>query len=366
MVQQPRASLLIALAIATISLSPKVTEAAVGRVTEQTGPTEIVRNKQSLSSSVNAPVETNDTIVTARARAKLEFEDRTTVQITEQSKLVIDDFVYDPRKGSGKLALKMALGTARYASGQIAKNNPQQVSVKTPTASIAVRGTDFSMTVDELGRSLVMLLPSCDSKGCVTGAIEVSNEAGSVVLEQAYQATLVRSTNTPPTAPVVVNLDQININNYLIVTPPQQFRDEELQQDSKTALDINFLNQDFLKYNALDEDELRRFTALDQNFLDGNFLVNMLDISTAQLAMSQEQFAMQNQMLPGYNAATELKYYIDADDDTKLVLDRSVSHIARVIVNKEHNMVLNITQDGVAITQPVNRSGSTTISIVQK
>ena len=304
--------------------------------------------------------------MTARARAKLEFEDRTTVQITEQSKLVIDDFVYDPRKGSGKLALKMALGTARYASGQIAKNNPQQVSVKTPTASIAVRGTDFSMTVDELGRSLVMLLPSCDSKGCVTGAIEVSNEAGSVVLEQAYQATLVRSTNTPPTAPVVVNLDQININNYLIVTPPQQFRDEELQQDSKTALDINFLNQDFLKYNALDEDELRRFTALDQNFLDGNFLVNMLDISTAQLAMSQEQFAMQNQMLPGYNAATELKYYIDADDDTKLVLDRSVSHIARVIVNKEHNMVLNITQDGVAITQPVNRSGSTTISIVQK
>lgn len=304
--------------------------------------------------------------MTARARAKLEFEDRTTVQITEQSKLVIDDFVYDPRKGSGKLALKMALGTARYASGQIAKNNPQQVAVKTPTASIAVRGTDFSMTVDELGRSLVMLLPSCDSKGCVTGAIEVSNEAGSVVLEQAYQATLVRSTNTPPTAPVVVNLDQININNYLIVTPPQQFRDEELQQDSKTALDINFLNQDFLKYNALDEDELRRFTALDQNFLDGNFLVNMLDISTAQLAMSQEQFAMQNQMLPGYNAATELKYYIDADDDSKLVLDRSVSHIARVIVNKEHNMVLNITQDGVAITQPVNRSGSTTISIVQK
>jgi len=319
-----------------------------------------------LPSRVNTAVESNDTIITARARAQLTFDDNTTVKITEQSKLVIDDFVYDPRKGSGKLALKMALGTARYASGQIAKNNPQQVAVKTPTASIAVRGTDFSMTVDELGRSLVMLLPSCDNRGCVTGAIEVSNEAGTVLLEQAYQATLVRSISTPPTAPVIVSIDQANINNLLIVAPPPQIKQEEIQQETKTALDINFLNKDFLKYNALDEDELKKFSALDQNFLDGEFLVNMLDISNAQLAMSQEQFAMQNQMLPGYNAATELKYYIDADDDSKLVLDRSVGHIARVIVNREHNMILNITQDGVAITQPVNRSGSTTITIVQK
>jgi hypothetical protein len=319
-----------------------------------------------MSSQVNAPVEANDTIITARARAKLEFDDRTTVQITEQSRLVIDDFVYDPKKGTGKLALKMALGTARYASGQIAKNNPQQVAVRTPTASIAVRGTDFSMTVDELGRSLVMLLPSCDARGCVTGAIEVSNEAGSVLLEQAYQATVVRSTATPPSAPVIVNIDQLNINNMLIIVPPPQFQEEQYQKENKTALDINFLNQDYLANNELDNDELSRFTALDQNFLDGNFLVNMLDVSNAQLAMSQEQFAMENQMLPGYNAATQLKYYIDADDESKLVLDRSVSHIARIIVNKDQNLLLNITQDGVAITQPVNRSGSTVITIIQK
>jgi len=358
--------LLIALATITISLLPRATEAGVGRVTEQTGPTEIVRNKKSLSSRVNAPVESNDTIITARARAKLEFEDKTTVQITEQSKLVIDDFVYDPKKGSGKLALKMALGTARYASGQIAKNNPQQVAVKTPTASIAVRGTDFSMTVDELGRSLVMLLPSCDAKGCVTGAIEVSNEAGSVLLEQAYQATLVRSLLTPPTAPVIVTVDQANINNMLIVAPPPQVKEEDLQQDTKTALDVNFLNQDFLKYNALDEDELKKFSALDQNFLDGELLVNMLDASNAQLAASQEQLATQNQLLPGYNAASGLKYYADADDESKLVLDKSAAHIARVIIDQEHAITLNISQDGVALTQQVNRSPSTTITIIQK
>ena len=107
--------------------------ATIGKVTEQSGPTEIVRNKKSISSSVNAGIEMNDTIITARAKTKLEFEDKTVVNITEQSKLIIDDFVYDPKKGSGKLAIKVALGTARYASGQIAKNNPQAVDVQTWT-----------------------------------------------------------------------------------------------------------------------------------------------------------------------------------------------------------------------------------------
>jgi hypothetical protein len=179
-------------------LSPINSFAGIGKVTEQTGPTEILREKKSISSNVNTGVEMNDTVSTARGKAELTFDDKTTVKLTEHSKLVIDDFVYDPKKGTGKLALNMAMGTARYASGQIAKNNPQQVAIKTPTATIAVRGTDFSMTVDELGRSLVILLPSCDSKGCVTGAIEVSNLAGVVLLDVPYQATMVSSTSSPP------------------------------------------------------------------------------------------------------------------------------------------------------------------------
>ena len=125
------------LAAATLLLSISLTNvfAGVGKVTEQTGPTEIVRNKNSIPSKVGSGVEMNDTIVTAKAKAKLTFEDNTTVNITEQSKLVVDDFVYDPKKGSGKLAMKVVMGTARYASGQIAKTNPQQVAINTPTAT---------------------------------------------------------------------------------------------------------------------------------------------------------------------------------------------------------------------------------------
>ncbi len=339
--------------------------AAVGRVTEQTGPTEIVRNKRSLSSQVNTPVEMNDTIVTAKSRAQLTFEDNTTVKITEQSKLVIDDFVYDPRKGSGKVAMKVVLGTARYASGQIAKTNPQNVNVQTPTATVAVRGTDFSMTVDELGRSLIVLLPSCDNRGCVTGAISVKNDVGEVLLEHAYQATVVASLTTPPTAPIIISVDQSNINNMSIVSPPPEVREEEIDKSTKTALDINFLNQDLLKYNALDEDELKKYRELDVNYLDGELLANLLDLSTAQLAASQESILSERTMLPGYNPASGLVYTM-SDDEDKLVLRRATTHIAQVIVSKEADAVINITQDSAPLTQQINRGGTTVITIIQK
>ena len=305
-----------------------------------------------------------DTVVTAKSKVMLTFEDHTTVKITEQSKLLIDDFVYDNKKGTGKLALKVALGTARYASGQIAKSNPQSVNIQTPTASIAVRGTDFSMTVDELGRSLVVLLPSCDAKSCVTGAIEVSTEAGSVFMNQAYQATLVASRTEPPTKPLVLPLDQANINNLLIVSPPKQLDEQKYQQENKTALDINFLDKDLLKYDALDVDELKKFSMLDINYLDFNLLPNILDESNAALAASQESMLEQKTMLPGYNEASGLKYGVD--ENGKLILTKIANHTAQITIDKEADIVLNITQDGSPLIQKVNGGGTTTITITQK
>jgi len=342
--------------------------AGVGRVTEQTGPTEIVRNKKSTPSSVNTAVEMNDTVVTARAKARLEFVDKTTVNITEQSKITIDEFVYDPKSGSGKLAMKMVQGTARYASGQIAKNSPQNVNVTTPTATVAVRGTDFSMTVDELGRSLVMLLPSCDNSGCVTGAILVSNDAGSVLMDTAYQTTIVTSLTSAPSAPVIITIDQSNINNLLIVAPPPEIVAENIREKTnqlRTALDVNFLNKDLLKFDELDQDQLKKFAELDVNFLEVNLLVNMLDLSNQQLAANQEAMLAEKTMLPNYNAASGLTYGL-SENESSLVLRKQAAHLAQITVDLEADLVLNIAQDGAPLTQQVNRGGTTTITIIQR
>jgi hypothetical protein len=345
-------------------ISAHNTHAAVGKVTEQSGPTEIVRNKKSMESKVNSPVEMNDTIVTAKAKAKLTFEDNTTVNITEQSKLVIDDFVYDPKKGSGKLAMKMVMGTARYASGQIAKSNPQNVAVNTPTATVAVRGTDFSMTVDELGRSLIMLLPSCDKKTCVTGAISVKNDAGEVFMDQPFQTTIVTSLNVMPSKPVIVSIDPNNINNMLIVVPPKETKeDDEKQSNTINPLDLNFLDRDLLKYDELNKDYLV-FDFLGMNYLEVNLLPNMLDESTRTLMASQESLLEQATMLPGYSEASGLKYGVT--DEGKLILTKAAQHTAFVVVNKEASLVLNISQDAVPLYQKVNSGGTTTINIIQR
>jgi hypothetical protein len=358
--------LLLQLVTATLllSTSPINSAAPVGRVTEQTGPTEILRNKKSVESSINTAVEMQDTVTTARSRVTLSFEDKTTVKITEQSKLVIDDFVYDASKGTGKLAMRVALGTARYASGQIAKNNPQAVNVRTPTATVAVRGTDFSMTVDELGRSLVMLLPSCDTKGCVTGAILVSNEAGSVLLDVAYQATVVNSLTSAPSTPAVISIDQANINNMLIVSPPPEIKDTAYRVD-KTALDKNELDVDLLAFKDLDKNELDEKNAIDRNDLE----VDLLALAETDELSAQNKTALGNafekNILPNYNPATNIGYYFN-DDKSKITLYRRPDHVAEVTVSTESNATININQGGVQVRQQVNQGGNTAITIVQK
>jgi hypothetical protein len=305
-----------------------------------------------------------DTVTTAKSRVTLSFEDKTTVKITEQSKLVIDDFVYDASKGTGKLAMRVALGTARYASGQIAKNNPQAVNVRTPTATVAVRGTDFSMTVDELGRSLVMLLPSCDTKGCVTGAILVSNEAGSVLLDVAYQATVVNSLTSAPSTPAVVSIDQANINNMLIVSPPPEIKETAYRVD-KTALDKNELDVDLLAFKDLDKNELDEKKAIDRNDLE----VDLLAFAETDELSAQNKTALGNafekNILPNYNPATNIGYYFN-DDKSQITLYRRPDHIAEVTVSTESNAVININQGGVQVRQQVNQGGNTAITIVQK
>jgi len=209
--------------------------AGIGVVLDNKGSAcEIQRGKTKMSGQKGAAVESMDTYITGSCVSNIQFKDDTKVRITENSKLLIDDFVFDPKKSdAGKLAIKAAMGTVRYTSGQIAKNNPQRVNIKTPTASIAVRGTDFTMTVDEAGQSLVVLVPSCkdeseqkqfemDEQRCKVGKIEVTTAAGTVELDKAFEATFVMSNSIKPTPPVIMNTIESKINNNLILVRPPE------------------------------------------------------------------------------------------------------------------------------------------------
>jgi hypothetical protein len=230
-----------------------------------------------------------DTVKTGKGKVAIGFIDDTRVDVTQHSKLIIDEFVYDPNTKTGSLSLKAALGTVRYASGQIAKTSPTNVQIKTPTATIGVRGTDFSMTIDEVGSSTIILLPSCDTNGnCFVGEISVESDAGMVIMNQAFQATVVDTISSRPLKPVIVDLEESLINNLLIISKPREIKEAIATQELNkvaTALDIDFLKFEELEVDYLEIEEDEYVSMLDTDFLDQNFLADILEQLNRQLAL---------------------------------------------------------------------------------
>ena len=206
LIQPDHLKVTLILSVLVCLLSSSLAE--VGNVTAQTRAAQITRKGDKILTEVDTPVEMRDLIQTLKGRADIKFVDDTKVSVTEYSKLLIDEFVYNPEKKTGKLSLKAALGTIRYSSGKIAKNSRQNVKIKSPTASVSVRGTDFTMNVQEDGASSFILLPSTDEAGkSYVGSIDVSTLGGTVTLNQAYEATTVTTAIAPPTPPQVIQQD---------------------------------------------------------------------------------------------------------------------------------------------------------------
>jgi len=357
--------------------------AAVGTITEQVNtPPSIQRSKTTLTGTKGTGVEMADSINTTRGKVGIVFADDTKVQVNENSKLVIDEFVYDPKnKDAGKLALNMASGTVRYASGAIAHNNPNKVAINTPTATVAVRGTDFTATVDELGESTVILLPSCPRKDmmpdeierlCKTGKIDVINDAGTVTLDQPFQGTKVTARNIPPTRPAILHLNEDGISNILILTPPQEIKNalkqrEEEKQMAVTALSQNFLQGVDLGSVLAAQNATFLSNSLERNFLDQDFLANVLTLLNEQLAAEFGNLLAPktNSLLPDYKKETGVVATVDAVS-VQLCRTDSASNTNCITTPKEQNSTIIQNQsENVAIKNRINAGGNTYITIKQ-
>jgi hypothetical protein len=353
----------------------QISYGAIGTVTEQVNtPASIQRKSQTLTGAKGTGVEMDDAIKTQSGKIGITFQDDTRVQVNENSKLVIDDFVYDPKSKSGKLGAKIALGTVRYASGQIAKNAPQNVALSTPTATVAVRGTDFTATVDELGQSTFVLLPSCPTdrptrtlkdieSTCKVGEIEVFTEMGSVILNQPFQATRVTTRMLSPSKPVILNLSENAIETLLMSTPDEmKSNKEDHRRVMKGPLDIDFLKEQGLT-NALD-DSARQFyqDKLSQNFLDNSFLANIFDIMGN--ALNEKLLNEVDSMLPDYKKSSGIT--VTKDDPTvSLCRDNGADRIC-ITTPQTQNSTLYMTQNNIEFKNRVNQGGNTIITVTQK
>ena len=292
-----------------------------------------------------------DTVKTGNGKVGIEFIDATRVDVTQHSKLIIDEFVYDPNSGTGKLSLKASLGTVRYASGQIAKNSATNVKITTPTATIGVRGTDFTMTIDEVGSSTIILLPSCDTNGnCFVGEISVESDAGQVILNQAFQATVVDTVASRPLTPVILDLDEDMISNLMIVSKPaaiEKMQSEEGLNEVADALDIDFLQFDDLEIDYLEEDESQFRTGLEIDFLEQNFLADILAQINKELAKAmRSEFDKQKSVdgiVLGKHPETGV-IILDEDPEWVWIREDASGAYIELRLDKEYGYVLNIIQ----------------------
>ena len=352
--------------------------AAIGTITEQVNaPPSIVRKSATLPAKKGSGVEADDNVRTTAGKVGITFTDNTRVQINENSKLVIDSFVFDPnaKKSAGKLAMNVALGTVRYTSGKVAHNNPDSVKIKSPTATIAVRGTDFTLTVDEIGRSTIILLPACPKgwidleRDCVTGKIEVITDEGKVIMDQAFQATRVDSRESKPFKPTIINLSEDQINNLLILSPPKELRESEEEKqrrrvEMRGALDVDFLAENKL-VDVLEQQQKEVYQdKLSRNFLDQDFLANVLDIINAQLAAQLDLLGKtKTGLLPDFVPTSGVVAEVD---DLQVTLCREGGGDVQCIsVPKNQNTTITQTQGPIEIKNRVNSGGSTIINATQ-
>lgn len=317
----------------------------IGEVRESSGVNSILRDKESIQTE---SIELYDQAQTAKGRMLIEFLDKAELQLKEHSLVLIDEIYYDPDPKLSKMSLKMAMGTARFASGKLGLVNNANIKIETPTATIAVRGTDFTTTIDELGRSLVILLP--DDKGNPSGVIEVSNMGGTVVLDEAYAATMVTTTDTPPTTSTIINgITPALIDNMFIVNPPSEVKqriEEELQdeqEEDQGLLDIDFLEFTELEEDELEEDELEEFSELDIDELNVEFLLDFLSIvDSGDLFDTLGEFEIKGARR-GLNDESQFNVFLR---DGNLVLYRNVNGLIEISFAAGGNFTLDTRTPG--------------------
>ena len=343
-------------------------KAEIGKITELTGPGVIERHNNELTANVDSSIESNDTVITRNARSLITFEDDSVVRITENSRLVIDDFVYDTNQNSGRLAMNVALGTVKFTSGRIAHNNNENVRITTPTATVSVRGTDFSMSVDELGRSVIALLPSCPagvpegSDRCGVGEIEVWNEAGTTTLNKPYQAVVVDSATKEPSRIFTLDISSDLINNDLLIALPDDVKEIRQIENEHTVLDADLLAFKQIDINFLEEDQFEKsLEPIDR--LDIDLLDNALDASNRALEQDLDQLAEKEGVLPGFKNVSGLQASYN-EQEIRLYRE-SANQLFSVKTDRDAGGLVEISQNGIATKTQINSASNVVVNIFQ-
>ena len=124
--------------------------ADVGQIKVATGQVSVDRKGQSLPGKVGMPLETDDVVRTGvDGSVGITMRDNSLLSAGPNSILSLERFEFDPITNEGRFDAQLRRGTLAVVSGRIAKKTPQAMTVRTPSAVLGVRGTEFVVSVDD-------------------------------------------------------------------------------------------------------------------------------------------------------------------------------------------------------------------------
>jgi hypothetical protein len=157
---------------------------SVATVTALNGEAFLKRDAQKSMLNLGDKLVQKDSIITgAKAKVQIIFEDETVVTVGRNSEFFVDEYLFEDSQDS-VAKFGMFKGAMRAITGKIGKIAPQKFSVKTKTATIGIRGTNFTIVDADDGSSAIY---------CTYGAIGITfNGVESVVRQGFYLYISVR------------------------------------------------------------------------------------------------------------------------------------------------------------------------------
>ena len=145
----PRASVRwIVIAVAGLAF-PALAD-AIGQIKSSKGLVTVARAAQTLPGVVGTRLQTSDVITTgADGAVGITMSDDSLLSAGPNSTLSLDRFAFDATTRQGQFESSLRKGSLAVISGRIAKQSPDAMTVRTPSAILAVRGTEFVVSVDE-------------------------------------------------------------------------------------------------------------------------------------------------------------------------------------------------------------------------
>jgi hypothetical protein len=107
-----------------------------------------LRADQRSELGVGTPIFVEDVVETEAGSVGLTFKDGSRISIGPNSRVQFTEFAFAPTEGRLSFIVDFFRGTLMYVSGVIAKLSPDAVKVRTPVATVAVRGTRFLAEVE--------------------------------------------------------------------------------------------------------------------------------------------------------------------------------------------------------------------------